>query len=421
MNKFRFLSWIIRDKFIKTSILFLVAVMISNIINYLFQITMGRMLTVEKYGEMNSLMSIVMLLTILFTPISYYLARHTAQFLALGKKDEIRGLFKYTYTRFGVFIYLFVIILLFLSPVIGNYIHVETYEVFLVLVFGGISIAYFFNNGFAQGLHKFRLLSLFIIMLSVFKYIFSIVFVYHKSSVNSVLYALILSGIIVGIFSSLLLKADMKRWRILKYSLKREEIKNYLLPMIISSFFFGALTQLDVVLVKHFFSSYEAGIYASAAIISKAVLYLPIAIVMSLFPIVAVENTKKKDTLHILIKALIINTIIAGCGVLLLVLFPNYIIKLLFGIKYINAVGIVGFFSIIMFIMGIISILMNYFLALGEVRFIFGLIGSLIIQVTGIYFVHDTLDQILYILLTAGIFSIIVLFVFVFIKHRKSF
>jgi len=410
---------IIRDKFIKTSILFLVAIMISNIINYLFQITMGRMLTVEKYGEMNSLMSIVMLLTILFTPISFFFARNTAQFLALNKIAEIRGLFKYSYTKFGFFLYLFVASLFLLSPLIGKYIHVETQKVFLVLVFGGISISYFVNNGFAQGLHKFQHLSLFIIMLSFFKYIFSIIFVFHKSSVYSVLYALILSGIIVGLFSYFMLKHYMNQWKPRKYKQKKGEIKNYLLPMIISNFLFGALTQIDVVLVKHFFSAYDAGIYASAAIIGKAVMYLPVAIVMSLFPIVTSENARQKDTLHILYKALIINAIIAGSGVLLLILFPYYIISLLFGPKYISAAGIVGFFSIVMFILGTISILMNYFLALGEVRFVFGLIGSLIIQVGGIYLFHDTLNHVLLMLLYAGFLSIIIFssFVFVYIKN----
>lgn len=414
-----FMTSIMKDEFIKTSILFLIVIMISNIINYLFQITMGRMLTVEKYGEMNSLMSIVMLLTVLFTPISYYFARHTAKFLALEKKREIRGLFQYSYTRFGVSLYLFVTGLFLLSPIIGSYIHIETYKVFLVFVFGGISITYYINNGFAQGLLKFRLLSLFIIMLSFFKYILSIIFVHYQSSVNSVLYAIICSGIITGLFSYLMLKHFLKQWQNQKYKHEKGEFKNYLLPLIISNFFFGTLTQIDVVLVKHFFSPYDAGIYASAAIIGKAVMYLPIAIVMSLFPIVTSENTREKETLHILFKAIIINTLIAGSGVLLILFFPRYIIILFFGAKYINAVELVSFFAIVMFIMGIISILMNYFLALGKSQFIFGLIGSLFIQIGGIYFFHNTLNYILRMTLFAGIFSLIIFSLFLYAKVYK--
>lgn len=83
-----FISRIIKDRFIKTSLFFFIATMVSNVFNYLFQITMGRMLSVEKYGEMNSLFSIIMLLTILLTPVSNFFARDTAKLYALDKKKR---------------------------------------------------------------------------------------------------------------------------------------------------------------------------------------------------------------------------------------------------------------------------------------------------------------------------------------------
>jgi O-antigen/teichoic acid export membrane protein len=400
--------------------LFFIVTMVSNGLNYLFQITMGRMLTVEKYGEMNSLFSIIMLLSILFAPMTSFFAHYTARLYALNENGKIHDLFRCAYKRFGLVAVLFIMIISFFSPSIGSYIHVNTLKVLLVLLSIVISLVVIINNGFIQGLHNFKLLSITIVLSSLLKYIFTFIFVYKNRTVYGVLYGLFLSSIIVGLYSYYIIKKQyINKWQVEEFPIERGKITNYLLPMTLSNFLFGALTQIDVIMVKHFFLPYEAGIYSSAAIMGKAVMYLPGAIVLSLFPIVSAEDAKDKDTLHILFKAIMINVFLAGTGVLLLLLFPRFIVNLLFGSKYLLAIDIVGYFSAAMFCMGFISILMNYFLALGEVRFVFGLFGSLVFEIAGFYLYHQSLKQILFIILLSGILSLTVFSMFVFLEYKK--
>ena len=172
-------------------------------------------------------------------------------------------------------------------------------------------------------------------------------------------------------------------------------------------------------LSKHFFSSYDAGIYSSAAVIGKAVIYLPGAIVISLFPIVSAENARDKNTLHILYKAVLITFIFSGSGVMLLLFFPDIVIKFLFGQKYIPAIGIVGFYSIAMFPIGLITILMNYFLARGEVKFVYSLAGALSIEIIGIYLYHTNIKHILFSILISGIFALLIFSVFILYEYRN--
>ncbi len=409
-----------KDKFIKTSGLFFIATMISNIINYLFQITMGRMLPVEHYGEMNSLFSISMLLSMMFVPATNYFSRNTAHFFALQENGKIHSLFIFAYSKFGIVFVAFILLISSLSYLISKYIHTDTFLVVLIFIFGIISVSNVINNGIIQGLHNFKLLSLIIILLSFSKYIFSLIFVFINLEVYGVLYGTLLSGIFVGLFSFFSIKNRyINRWEKEEITITKASIINYLLPMILANVLFGGLTQCDLVLVKHFFSPYDAGIYASAAVIGKAVMYLPGAMVFSLFPMVSAENAKNKRTLHLLFKALSMNTVLAGFGVIILLTMPDLIVKILFGPKYIPAVSIVGFFSLVMFFMGLILIFMNYFLALGEVRFVFALLGSLIIEIGGIYFFHTELKQVLFLMLIAGIFSCIIFVGFVFWENKR--
>jgi len=407
------------DRFVRASGLFFIATMVSNIINYLFQITMGRLLAVEKYGEMNSLFSITMLLSMVYLPVSNYFARNTSHYSALNKNEKIKALFHFAYTKFGVGFLVFILIMMSFSSIIGKYIHTQPDLVLLTFIFGIVSISTVINNGFIQGLQKFKLLSIIIILLALFKYIFSIIFVYMKLEVHGILYGVILSGILIGIFSYISLKRE-----IISHPKNDEKIKNtsiidYLMPMVLANFIFGGLTQGDLILVKHFFSPYESGIYASAAIISKSILYLPTAIIYSLFPMVSAENAKNNDTLHLLLKALLMNSVIAGIGVIALNAAPNFIVRFFFGVKYIASVEIIGLFSVVMFFMGFIAILMNYFLALGKVKFVIGLLISLIIEVVGIYLLHNKLREVLIFMLVSSLFSCVI-FLILIINDRKK-
>ena len=71
------------------------------------------------------------------------------------------------------------------------------------------------------------------------------------------------------------------------FKLPFNRIYKYAGGLFLANTFFGVMTQADVILVKHHFPPGEAGLYASASIMGKAVMYLPTAIIMALFPMVA--------------------------------------------------------------------------------------------------------------------------------------
>jgi O-antigen/teichoic acid export membrane protein len=61
-----------------------------------------------------------------------------------------------------------------------------------------------------------------------------------------------------------------------------------LMNALLAVFAFTPLTQADMVLVNRYFPAQDAaGIYASAAVLGKAVMYIPGAIILALFPMVS--------------------------------------------------------------------------------------------------------------------------------------
>ena len=103
---------------------------------------------------------------------------------------------------------------------------------------------------------------------------------------------------------------------------------------------FYELTQIiinnsDILLVKHFFESYEAGLYASLALIGRIVYFIAWMFVMLLLPTVVELKKEGKKTAPILFKYVGYIAAISITIILVCLAFPETIITLLFGDSYI--------------------------------------------------------------------------------------
>ena len=77
------------QEFEKDSITLFILLMGANVCNYLFQIIMGKLMTVEDYGVTNTLLGMIGILTIPTTIITIICARYIALYASMGNKDKI--------------------------------------------------------------------------------------------------------------------------------------------------------------------------------------------------------------------------------------------------------------------------------------------------------------------------------------------
>jgi O-antigen/teichoic acid export membrane protein len=176
------------------------------------------------------------------------------------------------------------------------------------------------------------------------------------------------------------------------------------------------MTQADVVLIKHYFTSQEAGLYASAAIMGKAVMYIPSAIVMALYPMVAANKAAGRSSRSILSKALCLTFLISGFGSIILFLFAEYLMGNLFGPRYLAAAPITAIFGFVMLPMALLLLLMNFLIAQGETRFVCLLAMTTILELAGIHFYRENLHEILYVIMAAGYLALLPMIISVFKK-----
>ncbi len=376
--------------------------MITNVSNYAFQIAMGRLLTTIEYGLMNALLS---LFTVLAVPISTLLmvvARKTSEYKAQDDFAGINHLYRMTTSRVLFFGLIGLAIFIVCSPVIRDYIHAPS--VIPVIILGlsiATALAYPVNLAVLQGVQNYKWLGINQGIGGPSKLLFTVLFVAAGFGVNGVMSGLIASGLLLWFMSYFPIRKIAKREYGQSASVDHISYST-VWPVFLSVFSFSVLTQADIVLVSRYFSSHNVGIYASAAIIGKAVMYIPGAIVLAMFPMVSEQHALNQSSRQVLVKSLAITLALSGVGTALFFLFPGWIMNILYGTRYAEANEVLKYYGIAMLPMGLLLVLMSYLIARKQTLFSYLMLLGALFEISVIYFYHQSLLQIVMFMLIIG-------------------
>jgi len=97
-------------------------------------------------------------------------------------------------------------------------------------------------------------------------------------------------------------------------------------------FFVGQviINNVDILLVKHYFSADQAGLYAAIALVGRLLYFASWSVTSAMFPVSAGEKVEH-DSRRVLVVPLVFVSAISTLFVLLLAAIPHFVIQLLFG------------------------------------------------------------------------------------------
>jgi O-antigen/teichoic acid export membrane protein len=418
-NKFYDLLLAIRsDGLIVSSAVLFGFSMVGNLANYFFQFFMSRHLSPSDYGTLNALLSLLVVVSIPGAAITMVVANYVSRYKAMEEYGKISSFFSGSLKRVTFLgLVLFLVFALF-SKVISDFLRIPSIGLVLIvsLIFM-TSLCLTVNLGMLQGLQKFSAFGITGSLSGILRLAFGILLIYVGLSVAGALWAGAMANLIIIVMTFFLLRYLFEYGQDHPVENRSQEVLYYGFPVAISLFCYTALTNLDVVLVKHYFDGPIAGQYAAASILAKIILYLPGAIVMALFPKISEMHVLDRDSKGLLMKALGLTAILSGFTVGLYLLYPPVVV-LLFGQKFNEAIPLIGLFGLAMFPFALISIMINFYLAKRDTGFIYLLAGGTILQIVLITFFHRSLQQILVIMLSNG--TGLLLLSLLLIKRRKA-
>jgi O-antigen/teichoic acid export membrane protein len=172
----------------------------------------------------------------------------------------------------------------------------------------------------------------------------------------------------------------------------------FFLPTTVGLFCFASLINMDVPLVRHFFSSEETGIYSVAQLVGKIMFFLPSALSVVMLPKITNCHMRDLDTKKLLGKNLFLaGSLLASLGVFIFI-FPEFSLSVLAKTFNPACINLARLFVICMLFFSLSSILLTYFLSIKNFLFIYMLAGGALVQFVLINIFHSSLEGVLYIL-----------------------
>ena len=172
-------------------------------------------------------------------------------------------------------------------------------------------------------------------------------------------------------------------------------------------------------LVKHFFDPHQAGIYSSLSVLGKVIFFASNAVGFVVFPMIAERRELKKKIVGLTIVALSFVGGVSGVLTILYFLFPSFVVRILFGNAFDEAIPYLGFFGIFLSFFSLSSILSNIYLAIGNTKFSLFMVLASVAQILGIFLYHETLLQV--ILINSVVSGVLFVSLLLYYPYGKRF
>ena len=404
------------DSFSKNIIIVFSGTVLVNIFNLLTQLVIAHRLTANDFAAFNSLLSIFVLLSTPLATLQTVVVKYTAEFNAQNQLNKVKFLLSSLLKKTFILAVLTFIIFYFVSLSLIDKLKINStsaaYILTLLLAFSWLGPVF---SGGLQGLELFKWLMAISLIGGFAKLLFAFIFTELGFTVSGASGAFLASSVIGLALSAFALR------RFIYFKTEHEQILwkeliLYIFPVAISTFCFAGLTNIDMVLVRYYFSPADSGAYSIAQMVGKIFLFLPAAINLVMFPKTSGLNANQKSSTHILNRSLLYAAILCILASVIYNAMPVFVLKVLTGKALSESVVLGRLFSISMSFFALSFIIMSYFLSIKDLRFVKYLALFSCIQILAIVFLHHSLIQVQAILC---INAIIIFFIYLIMAQSR--
>lgn len=268
-------SWHLRARVLSGSMIMLVSSAFVGAANLVYNFMVVHELGADRFGHANAVYTVLLLLASFTLSYQILCSKFVARSSSLAEKIGIYHLLHRRSWRWAIAI---TITLVYSSHLFSRYLNLPSYNYILLIAIATLFyIPLGVQRGLMQGMYEFRRLAMNFALEVVVKVVAAAVFLMLGWGV---------SGVILAIVASII-AAYLHGWpRSKMVAATPATLPPFEEGIQASVFFIGQMIiyNLDVILVEHFFSATQAGIYAAVAVIGRVVYMLCWAVVNGMFP-----------------------------------------------------------------------------------------------------------------------------------------
>ena len=372
---------------VKGGFVLLAAFGIYNFLNFIFQLSMARMLSLSDYGVMATIFSMIYILSVFSESIQVVIAKYSA---SEKKKGEIKNILKRGLKKsLLASLLLFFVYLVFAIP-FSKLVKVD----YMLLSLSGLVIFSVLlmpvTRGIMQGQKRFGGLGINMILESFIKLVLAALFVYFGFRVYGAIMGAIIGTGLALIFSFLTLK-DITKSK--EEKIDTVEMYKYARPAFFVTLAVVALYSLDLVIARIVFSPELSGMYAVASILSKAIFWGTQPLSRAMFPMTAENHRDNKKSKNIFLNAFLMLISLVIIALSLFYFIPEFIIKIFSGEIIPESAKILIYLGLGTSFISIANLVLLYKLSLGKTRRYFYLFIFAVLEIILLLYFSNNLVE----------------------------
>ncbi len=313
---------ILRGRVVRGSAILLVSTGLVAATNLLYNILLARMLGASSFGHASALYTLLMLVTAVTLSFQIVTSKFTARTSEILVRAQIYASMLRRAWQVGLGI---AVLLAAGSAYLKSYFNLPAQrDLVLLALAAGVYIPLGVQRGRMQGAYHFRGLAINVVVEVAVKLGGALLFLHFGLGVTGVMVAVLLSIIAAYIAGEpgAEYRAKPGLIKIAPFGEGMQAILYFIGQVILSN--------LDILLVKHFFPPSEAGIYAAVALVGRVVFMVSWAVVSSMFPVSASRSHSQAGH-SVLYTALLLVGILISASVAAVALAPEALWTLLLG------------------------------------------------------------------------------------------
>jgi O-antigen/teichoic acid export membrane protein len=390
----------VRSDFVRHGALVFISSMIVNVLNFVFHVLNVRLLSISDYGSLASLFAASTVISIPSAAVNLVVVRYAAEFHALGDRDHLAALTaRAMVMTASVSAAIVAGAWIFREPLAG-FLHIDQSALIVVTsVIGAINFALPSVRGILQGIHDFARYSISTIVEVGGKLVLGVGLVFLGFHLAGAVGGYALASVIGFAYTFFAIGGWPANGLRIPFHIDLRRLYETSSGVTLATLALGLMGSIDVVLVKHFFSPQDAGVYAAIALVGKPLMFIVGFVPTVLFPIAAAKVARNESPLGTLKQAFAITALLCGVGLVALRLEPVLAVRVMAGSMYVvRASPHVFAYAGVMTMYGLIQVVVNYKLGLNRYDFLIPLVAASLFEIIAIAAYHPSIDAVIRIL-----------------------
>ncbi len=397
-----------RSRIVSGSLILLAGSGLVGVANLVYNVAVARLLGPEGFGQATAVYTLLMLMSAVTLSFQIVCAKLVANHEALLEKGAVyKGLHAKAW-RFGIGIALLMVVG---RSLIASYLNLpDTFLIVLLAIGTAFYIPLGARRGCMQGTYAFHLLAINLIVEGLVRlggaFILIKLGLGVRGAILASVAAVILAYLVAPPRSGLEFAKELRVPTSFREGL--QAIVFFAGQVVINNF--------DIVLVKHFFASEEAGLYAAVALVGRFVNMCAWSVVSTMFPVSAASRTGDRAGRSVLLTSLALVVLIVGVVIFALWMVPGFFWKVMFGAqfdltRYGSIARLLILYALATGVYSLSAVIIAYEMSrkianTGWLQLAFS--GALVL---GISWFHDSLQQVIQVQLTLMLFLLAVVLI----------